>query len=353
MYLSGRRYSLLSRIPPRTNITKIDACQTNRDTCEYLHDAEIVFTDMNSDNSPSRTSNDGRWPKAGAVASTTINGNDDPEPLISVVIPCHNCAEYIGECIDSVRLEDNGTTELIVVEDSSTDASWEQIKTRSEVLRRLRGYRVSFGSPAKTRNYGIRKARGSLIATLDADDYFLPARLTRMLSFLNREGADIAISDCFEMASDGRMVRFSAAHSNKSEELTVDDYLRYIMPAPPMFLAKKSAIDQIDLYDEDLRYLEDQDLFIRALQDGLKISYLDEPLYVHRLRQDTLSTAKVEESLAWRDAYRRHRRSRKLNPRQRRIVLLQLLATTFRYYYFRYASNLSWPKKMKILRKVF
>jgi succinoglycan biosynthesis protein ExoO len=308
---------------------------------------------MNSDNNFSGTFNDDRWPKATAAASTTRNENSDPEPLISVVVPCHNCAEYIGACIDSVGLEDHTTTELIVVEDSSTDASWELIQARSKDLRRLRGYRVSFGSPAKTRNYGIRKARGSLIATLDADDYFLPSRLSRMLSFIKQERADIAISDCFEMASDGRMVRFSSAHSNTSEELTVDDYLRYIMPVPPMFLAKKSAIERIGFYDEDLRYLEDQDLFIRALQDGQKISYLDEPLYVHRLRQDTLSTAKVEESLAWRDAYRRHRRSRKLNARQRRIVLLQLFATTFRYYYFRYASNLSWPKKMKILRKVF
>jgi len=287
------------------------------------------------------------------AAPITVNRNGDSEPLISVIVPCHNCAEYIGKCIDSVRLQDHGTIELIVVEDSSTDASWEIIRTRSKDMAQLRGYRVLFGSPAKTRNYGIRKARGRLIATLDADDYFLPSRLSKMHSYINREGADIVISDCFEMVSDGRMERFSAAHPNNGETLTVDDYLRYIMPAPPMFLAKKSAIEQIGFYDEDLRYLEDQDLFIRALQDGQKISYLDEPLYVHSLRPDTLSTAKVEESLAWRDAYRRHRQSSKFNAKQRRIVLLQLLATTFRYYYFRYASNLSWPKKMKILRKIF
>jgi len=314
---------------------------------------EIVFTEMNSDTNSSGISSDGRGPKAAVAASITRNENGGPEPLISVIVPCHNCAEFIEKCIDSVKLQDHGAIELIVVEDSSTDASWELIRKRSKVMRQLRGYRVSFGSPAKTRNYGIRKARGSMIATLDADDYFLPSRLSTMLSFMNRERADIVISDCFEMGSDGQMARFSAAYPGKSEELTVDDYLRYIMPAPPMFLAKKSAMEQIGYYDEDLRYLEDQDLFIRALQDGQVIRYLDEPLYVHLLRPDTLSTAKVEESLAWRNAYRRHRRSPKLNARQRRIVLLQLLATTFRYYYFRYASNWSWPKKMKILRKVF
>lgn len=277
----------------------------------------------------------------------------DPKPLISVVIPCHNCAEYIGQCIDSVRLQDYGTTEVIVVEDSSTDASWDSIMERSQILPSLRGYRVSFGSPAKTRNYGIRQARGSLIATLDADDYFLPSRLSRMLSCMNRAGADIVVSDCFEIASDGRTERFSAEYPRKTEELTVDDYLRYVMPAPPMFLAKRGAIEQIGLYNEGLRYLEDQDLFIRALQNGQKISYLNEPLYVHRLRPDTLSMAKVEESLAWRETYRRYRRSRKLTARQRRIVLLQFLAMTFRYYYFRYASHISWPRKMKILRRAF
>jgi glycosyltransferase involved in cell wall biosynthesis len=270
-----------------------------------------------------------------------------------VVVPCHNCAEYIDNCIDSVQQQGHDEIELIVVEDSSTDTSWERISERQHRLPWMKTYQVSFGSPAKTRNFGIKKASGSLIATLDADDYFLPLRLSKMTDFLGRQQSDIVISDCFEVEEGGRMTKFSEEHMHGGNRLSVEDYLRYIMPAPPMFLAKKSTLEEIGYYDDGLKYLEDQDLFIRALQNGHKISFLNEPLYVHRLRPDTLSTAKVNESLAWRAAYRRHWRSRNFNARQQRIVLFQIIATTFRYYYFRYASNLSWPKKLKSLRKIF
>ena len=161
------------------------------------------------------------------------------------------------------------------------------------------------------------------------------------------------ISDCYELDENDHMTRFSEEHLRGGGQLTIEDYLRFIMPAPPMFLARKSVLEKIQYYDEGLKYLEDQDLFIRALQYGYKVSFLNEPLYVHRLRPDTLSNAKLKESLAWRKAYKRHWRSGKFNLRQKRIILAQILATTFRYYYFRYAPNLSWPKKMKILRKVF
>jgi alpha-1,3-rhamnosyltransferase len=199
----------------------------------------------------------------------------------------------------------------------------------------------------------MEKARGEFVATLDADDYFLPARVSTLVKFLERDQADIVISDCYELDDNGHMTRFSEEHLRGGGHLAVEDYLRFIMPAPPMFLAKKSVLEKIDYYDEELKYLEDQDLFIRALQNGYKVSFLNEPLYVHRLRPDTLSDAKLNESLAWREAYKRHWRSRQFSSRQHRIIFAQILATTFRYYYFRYAPNLSWPKKMKILRKVF
>ena len=285
--------------------------------------------------------------------SKTPNDGCSLEPLISVIVPCHNCEDYIESCIESVGRQDYPAKELIVVEDSSTDSSWDLINRIQEQLHWVRGYRVSFRSPAKTRNFAIQQSRGNLIATLDADDYFLPSRLSKMHNFMNRSGADIVISDCFELEDNGQKRRFSETHPRGSVNLSVEDYLRFIMPAPPMFLANRNAIEQLDYYDDELKYLEDQDLFIRALHNGQKISYLNEPLYVHRLRPETLSDAKVSESLAWREAYRRHRKSTNFNARQKRIVILQILATTFRYYYFRFAPNLSWPKKLKKLRRVF
>lgn len=86
-------------------------------------DADTAFTVMSNYNNSSRTFNDDRWPNAAGAARITRKGTVNLEPLISGASICRNCAAIIWRCINNVRLENHGTTELVAIVDSSTDAS--------------------------------------------------------------------------------------------------------------------------------------------------------------------------------------------------------------------------------------
>jgi len=100
------------------------------------------------------------------------------DPLISVIVPVHNYAQYVGDCIRSILAQDYPRFELIVVDDASEDASFDVAATFADdarlcVLRHdtNRGY-----SAAK--HPGIRASQGELIVTLDADDMLTDGSLT-------------------------------------------------------------------------------------------------------------------------------------------------------------------------------
>src|SRR6266436_4803621 len=102
-------------------------------------------------------------------------------PLVSVVIDTHNYGRFIEECIDSVLSQDfpADQMEVVVVDDGSTDDTAERIKKYGS---RIRYFYKSNGGQASAFNLGFAKARGEIIALLDADDYWLPGKLGRIVA---------------------------------------------------------------------------------------------------------------------------------------------------------------------------
>jgi GT2 family glycosyltransferase len=92
------------------------------------------------------------------------------DPLVSIVIPCYNQAHFLRETIDSVRLQTYSRTEIIVVDDGSTDDTTEVARRYSDVqLIRQQNQGLS-----AARNTGLRHSKGSLLVFIDADDRLLP-----------------------------------------------------------------------------------------------------------------------------------------------------------------------------------
>ncbi len=101
-------------------------------------------------------------------------------PLVSVVIPTYNRAQMVSEAVRSVLEQTFGDLEVIVVDDGSTDGTREALKPHADKIRYLR--QENSGVSA-ARNRGIAEARGSLIAFLDSDDLWLPAKLKNQVLF--------------------------------------------------------------------------------------------------------------------------------------------------------------------------
>ena len=121
---------------------------------------------------------------------------------ISVVIPCHNGAQWIGEALASVRAQSFSVNEVIVVNDSSTDASEEVIAlsgTADIVIR------VDYRNAAAARNAGVAAASGDWVAFLDADDLWYPEHLANARDLLSgtSDVACLAHNDQLRFEPDG------------------------------------------------------------------------------------------------------------------------------------------------------
>ncbi|THF63651.1 glycosyltransferase family 2 protein [Pseudothauera nasutitermitis] len=102
-------------------------------------------------------------------------------PLVSVVIPAYNAADYVLEAIASVRAQDYAALEIVLVDDGSQDGTAELVRAAAPEVRIVRQDNAGV---AAARNTGLRAARGELICFLDADDGWFPGKLAAQVAYL-------------------------------------------------------------------------------------------------------------------------------------------------------------------------
>lgn len=113
------------------------------------------------------------------------------EPLISIIMPVYNAAEYLKCAVDSVLHQTYNDLEVILVDDGSTDGSAGICDSFGDPRIRVIHNEVSLGA-AGARNRGLDAARGEFIAFVDADDYVHPKYIEVLYRTLTEAGADIA-----------------------------------------------------------------------------------------------------------------------------------------------------------------
>ncbi len=212
---------------------------------------------------------------------------------ISVIIPVYNCAEWLSGCLDSV-LQFDIVAEVIVIDDGSTDASSDIIKSYERDDGRIQAYthdeRANLGRSA-SRNLGIKKATQDWIAFLDADDYYLPNRFDGIELGTNADGYYGVIRTNYEHSIGNRYfpqkqtgIMSRVAPNELYTFLTnrSDQYFSLIS-----FLVKKSAIETVGGFDESLEVGEDTDLIWRlAATFRLKPIFGYDPIAVRRIHEN-------------------------------------------------------------------
>ncbi len=93
-------------------------------------------------------------------------------PLVSVLLPTYNGASTIGKCIESLLNQSYQNVEIIVIDDGSTDETYTAVSKYP-----VKYYRISHGGRARAVNFGLRKAKGEIIAVVEDDAIYLPSYL--------------------------------------------------------------------------------------------------------------------------------------------------------------------------------
>jgi glycosyltransferase involved in cell wall biosynthesis len=120
------------------------------------------------------------------------------QPLISVILPVHNAAETISECLSSLFSQSYKNIEIIAIDDFSSDASYKILKALKKKNKTLRLYKnIKRYGIGVTLNRLVKKAKGSYIAFMDTSDISSPNRLKKQLNFLINNSDVVAVgSQC-------------------------------------------------------------------------------------------------------------------------------------------------------------
>ncbi|MDP2028657.1 MAG: glycosyltransferase [Thiobacillus sp.] len=184
-------------------------------------------------------------------------------PLVSIVMPCHNAAAHLSASVGSVRAQTCPDWQLVIVDDGSTDDSWQQLQKLSQADSRIQVYRQAHGGAAAARNRALREAHGALTAFLDADDTWHPEFLDAMTTALaDRPDAGIAYCGWQTIGrGKGRDEPFIPPEyedGNKTESLLGG--CRWPIHGA---LARSQIIRDAGCFDETLSSCMDYDLWLR------------------------------------------------------------------------------------------
>ena len=217
-------------------------------------------------------------------------------PLVSIVIPAYNQARYLGEAIDSVLAQDYPATELIVIDDGSTDAT-------QEVLQRYAGRLQSERQPnmgqAETLNKGWHLAAGSILSYLAADDVLEPHAVRVSVAVLQQRPDVVMTYGDFQLIDpDSRPIRRVRAPDFDLRAQAVD---LICAPGPGVFI-RRSASEAAGGWNGALRQIPDFDYWLRL---GLQGPFLriPEALARYRVHDESpsfapVSAARAEEPVA-------------------------------------------------------
>lgn len=210
-------------------------------------------------------------------------------PIVSVIIPAYNAADYIEQTLNSVCSQTLEDIEVIVVDDGSTDETRAIVSSFVERDRRVTLIEQANQFAGIARNNGMDKASGDYLYFLDADDYIEPDALENMLGAIRETGADIAIarSEGFDNQSSDKWLIGGVLENIPCNRLvTQREYAAHLFSSfigwPWDKLFRKSFIDKTGLRFQALRTTNDALFVFGALAMASGVVGVDSVLFHHR-----------------------------------------------------------------------
>jgi glycosyltransferase involved in cell wall biosynthesis len=205
-------------------------------------------------------------------------------PKVSVIIPTYNRAKFLRSAIESILKQSYTDFEIIVSDDKSTDHTEAEVRSfKDERIKYIKN-KGNKGVSA-TRNSAIMASKGEYIAFLDDDDEWLSDKLQMQVELLDKSQPTICGVYSNRLFIDGMSGKVIS--DNPGTDKQQGNLLYQLMIKSPIHtstvIIRKRCLDEIGLFDENISYMEDYDLWIR-LSMHWDFEYISTPLtkaYVH------------------------------------------------------------------------
>lgn len=231
---------------------------------------------------------------------------------VSVVIPVYNVEDYVEECLRSVMGQSLEDIEIICVDDGATDGSAAIVEQLCMEDDRIRLIRQENAGLSMARNNGIREAKGEYIALLDSDDIFAWCALEHLYYKAKEDGLDElffageSFFDPIELYEDHASYRkyFHYKEDYDSVVSGAELFAQLIenwdfKPSAPLQLLRRGFLEEEGIAFFPGILHEDNLFTLQCLMKAKRASVLNEPLYIRRMRPDSIMTA----DKSWSHAY--------------------------------------------------
>lgn len=199
-------------------------------------------------------------------------------PQISILIPAFNAEAFIAQTLCSV-LEQQTDSEVIVVDDSSTDDTY---KIAMSFAPKVKVFRAIRKGAQAARNQALIEATGKYIKFLDADDVLLPGALANQVRLAEELPENyIVYGQAVTMTEDG-VLGDVIPHFPRSETMDPVAHILYYSPLTSCPLHRKSLLDNVSGMDETLPREHENDLHIRLVLNRAVFVYHSQPVYAYR-----------------------------------------------------------------------
>ena len=233
-------------------------------------------------------------PQTGSMDTTDIARQNDNGPLVSVIMPAFNVAEFIEKAFETVLAQSHKNLEILVVDDGSSDETANIIRQFAQKDPRIKPhFHTQNKGVSEARNTAIRNAKGEWLAIVDPDDWLDPKRFERLLEIAEQTDADgVADNQYFVSSKTGDIFgQLMVDEGDPINEMSPADFLNNDLPEMPGYgllkiMLKRSFVMRHGLsYRSEFPRGQDCVFYCDCLAKGARIFLTSEPYYYYRFQR--------------------------------------------------------------------
>lgn len=225
-----------------------------------------------------------------------------PKPLVSIIVPTYNVEKYIEECMESLLAQTYENSEIIVLDDASTDNTVKLLEKYTHKINLIKNKENK--GQGRRRNQGIKHAKGKYIYFMDADDWLEKEAITALVTQAEKTNAELVRFNGIAFYED-EQAQIKEGHYNFSETLTHEEVYtgedalsknrKTFTPSPCLYLTKKDLIAKNNLIFIEGALHEDEFFTTLLFASTKKMTYLNIDYYHRRYRTASTMTDEAEE----------------------------------------------------------
>ena len=228
---------------------------------------------------------------------------------VSVIIPAYQSADTIGRALRSVAAQTLKPREVIVVDDGSTDSTRDAALAVNKDMNNidLLVTRQNNAGAGAARNTAISRARGEFIAFLDADDEWLPEKISGSLEQLQQAGNRLVAHNGFIVENNNEVYLDIAARFRAVAENPFPAFFRQGFISTSSVVTRRQDVLTVGGFDESLIVGQDFDLWLKLLSTpGTKFQVFDEALTRYHISPESITSRTRQRLINTLDIADRH-----------------------------------------------